>query len=52
MGIDTERAAAALRLSLGRWNTPSEMDQAAHLIATHAQHAPAREPAHLLEEIP
>jgi cysteine desulfurase len=52
MGIDTERAAAALRLSLGRWSTPSEMDQAAHLIATHAQHAPAREPAHLLEEIP
>jgi len=36
MGISGERAAAALRLSLGRWSTTTEIDHAARLIATHA----------------
>lgn len=38
MGLSAERAAAALRLSLGRWSTTTEIDQAARLLATHASH--------------
>ena len=33
MGQPPERALAALRLSLGRWTTASEVEQAAQLIA-------------------
>ena len=35
MGIPTDRALAALRLSLGRWSSPDQIDHAAARI-THA----------------
>lgn len=34
MGLDTDRALSALRLSLGRWNTSADTDHAAGLITT------------------
>jgi cysteine desulfurase len=37
MGIDPDRALAALRLSLGRWTTEHDLGHAAHLIATAAR---------------
>ncbi|MEV7524599.1 cysteine desulfurase family protein [Streptomyces sp. NPDC091371] len=33
MGLNEERGLSALRLSLGRWSTPEEVDQATQLIA-------------------
>jgi len=39
MGIDPDRALAALRLSLGRWTTEHDIDHAAHLVATAAPSA-------------
>jgi cysteine desulfurase len=38
MGHPPERALAALRLSLGRWTTATEVDQAAQLIAAGVAH--------------
>jgi cysteine desulfurase len=37
MGIDAERSAAALRLTLGRWSNDAEIDRAARLIAAHVR---------------
>jgi cysteine desulfurase len=37
MGIVKEQALGALRLSLGRWSTPKEVDTAAQLIVNNAQ---------------
>lgn len=37
MGLDPERAMAALRLTLGRWSTDTEVERAALLIAGSAQ---------------
>jgi cysteine desulfurase len=37
MGLDTERSLAALRLSLGRWSSPSDIDRAADLIIAAAR---------------
>ncbi|UJW29957.1 cysteine desulfurase [Saccharothrix sp. AJ9571] len=34
MGLDTERSLSALRLSLGRWSTPADIDRAIDLITT------------------
>lgn len=39
MGLDAERSLSALRLSLGRWNTPADIDRATDLITTFAEHA-------------
>lgn len=36
MGMSAERATAALRLSLGRWTTESEIEQVARLISARA----------------
>ncbi|WP_199435007.1 cysteine desulfurase family protein [Qaidamihabitans albus] len=36
MGLDPERGLSALRLSLGRWSTPEDIDSAADLIITAA----------------
>jgi len=36
MGVDRDRALAAVRLSLGRWTTPTEVDRVATLLATAA----------------
>ncbi len=35
MGLDDHRAATALRLSLGRWSTTTDIDRATQLIAAH-----------------
>lgn len=40
MGLTAARAAAALRLTLGRWSTEAETEQAARLIAARAGSAP------------
>lgn len=40
MGLTAERALAAVRLTLGRWTTDSDVDQAADLIATRAAQLP------------
>lgn len=37
MGLDTERAMSALRLSLGRWSTWAEVDRAADVLLAAAQ---------------
>lgn len=37
MGIEPARALAALRLSIGRWTTPDDVDRAAELITAAAQ---------------
>lgn len=34
MGLDTDRSLSALRLSLGRWSTPADIDRATDLITT------------------
>jgi cysteine sulfinate desulfinase/cysteine desulfurase-like protein len=34
MGLDTARAGAAIRLTVGRWTTPEQAQQAADLLAT------------------
>ncbi|GAA3550338.1 cysteine desulfurase family protein [Amycolatopsis ultiminotia] len=34
MGLDTDRSMSALRLSLGRWSTPADVDRATDLITT------------------
>ncbi|RBM18632.1 cysteine desulfurase [Prauserella sp. PE36] len=34
MGLDAERSLSALRLSLGRWSTPADIDRATELITT------------------
>ena len=34
MGLSLDRATAAVRLTLGRWTTEADVEQAAHLIAT------------------
>ncbi|MDQ0939328.1 cysteine desulfurase family protein [Streptomyces sp. V1I1] len=39
MGLDDDRSLAALRLSLGRWTTPDEIDRAADLLVTAARRA-------------
>ncbi|MEU7056072.1 cysteine desulfurase family protein [Streptomyces sp. NPDC046197] len=36
MGLDDDRALSALRLSLGRWTTPADIDLAARLLTTAA----------------
>jgi cysteine desulfurase len=36
MGLPTERARSAIRLTLGRWTTTHEVDHAARLLAAHA----------------
>jgi len=38
MGLDRDRALAAVRLSLGRWTTTADVDRAAQLFATATQH--------------
>ncbi|XVV06011.1 cysteine desulfurase family protein [Actinosynnema sp. CA-248983] len=38
MSLDTDRALSALRLSLGRWTTSTDIDHAADLITTSAIH--------------
>jgi cysteine desulfurase len=37
MGLDRDRALAAVRLSLGRWTTTADVDRAAQLLAAAAQ---------------
>ncbi|MEV4145708.1 cysteine desulfurase family protein [Amycolatopsis sp. NPDC049691] len=36
MGFDADRALSAIRLSLGRWSTPADVDTAVHAIASAA----------------
>jgi cysteine sulfinate desulfinase/cysteine desulfurase-like protein len=36
MGYDPDRARSALRLTLGRWTTSDDIEQAAHQIAAGA----------------
>jgi cysteine desulfurase len=40
MGLPTDRALAALRLSLGRWTTPDQIDHAVTQIVAAATRAP------------
>jgi cysteine desulfurase len=48
MGLDADRGLSALRLSLGRWSTPEDIDRAAELITAfahrHPRHAEAFTP--------
>ncbi len=41
MGLTADRAAAAVRLTLGRWTTEAEVEQAARLIADRVEPQPA-----------
>jgi cysteine desulfurase len=40
MGLDADRGLSALRLSLGRWTTPEDIDRAAELITVSANRQP------------
>lgn len=40
MGLEPARALAALRLTLGRWTTPDDIDRAAHLLTAAALRTP------------
>ena len=42
MGIHPDRATSAIRLSLGRWTTRTDIDHAADLLTTAARHLAAR----------
>ncbi|MFG2480368.1 hypothetical protein [Streptomyces fagopyri] len=43
MGLDEARAPAAVRLSLGRWTTPSDVDRAVELLADAVRSLAAEE---------
>ena len=42
MGLDDDRALGAVRLSLGRWTTPADIDTAAATLAASCARAPGR----------
>ncbi|MFJ5272765.1 hypothetical protein [Streptomyces sp. NPDC088358] len=44
MGLDDARALAAVRLSLGRWTTPSDVDQAVELLVDAVRSLARKEP--------